>query len=379
MIPLPKSADEDATAAIQARLDRGGLVRMQGRAVYTVRRPLVVRSDTDWLLDDDVEIVRGYDGRGEAHALVQCLDAANVSIRGLRCRARDASCRGKLLHFNRVAGVRFDRLTFGQCYADWSTAIKDCCDGVATTLRFACGGGLYQDGFHLYGGRDWLVSDLEGEGGDDLFAGSNEKAGDGGFGETLPLENIRVMKIRGTSTHANLVRIRRVDGAHPVRNITVCDVAGACLGVGGIAIEGAPGYPVEDVTLSQVELDCSRNQWEGVQLAHVQGAVLDRVRVLRPWQRAFKFDGVRNVAGRELFTDGPRLADRQCVLVGERYDCDGVDLAGEFRGATHHAIVLGGKGRVTNWRLAGKVSGQRLTPLYRANCDDGDASQLEGA
>lgn len=380
MIPLPQSAADDATAAIQARLDRGGLVRMQGRAVYTVRRPLVVRSDTDWLLDDDVEIVRGFSNGGETWATVRCVDARNVAIRGLRVRSRDATCTGKQVFVNRTAGLYVERLQCGATYADWATALKDCNGVRVIDPTFDCPGAMHQDGLHIYGGGDIVAVNVRGKVGDDLVAISAERLGDDGQVEQIPMDNVRVIGVNGVSTHANLVRIRRVSGAVPVRNIVVSDVAGECLGVGGIAIEGTADSPLVDVTLSKIDIDCAHNFWEGLKATFVRGLQLDRVTVRRPSHRPFYIDGCEDVRGWGLETDGPRLPDMQCVLVAEKHDCRGVRLEGDFAGATHHGIVLGTKaGRVTNWRLAGKVSGQRLTPLYRGNCDDGDASQLEAA
>lgn len=376
MIPLPTNGD-DASAAIQQRLDRGGLVRMQGGGKYMLWRPVYVRDNTDWLLDDDVELIRGFDARGESNALVQTrAGTQNVAIRGLHAKALDG-CRGKLLFIDQTTGLKIDGLCCGHTEDDWATAIKDCVDVLATDLTFDNGGGMYRDGLHFYGGRSIRVAKVRGKSGDDLVALSNEKLGDRA-GETTPLEDVQISDVAGSSTHANVIRIRRVAGAHPVRNITIANVAGSAYGVGGIAIEGAEGFPVEDVRLAGVELDCGENDWEGLRAAFVNGLLLDRVTIGRPLNRPFYFDGCRDVIGRRLATDGPRAADRQCVLVGERHDCDGIDLAGDFGGATHHGIVMGAGGRVTNWRVAGTCRGQRLTPLYRGNCDAGDSTKLSG-
>jgi polygalacturonase len=100
----------------------------------------------------------------------------------------------------------------------------------------------------------------------------------GGAIEDVFIRNIQIGRARSALLRLDLAYKHRRDGAHPaaLRRVSASAIRCADADTYGLYLEGVPGHPVSDVSLSDITIDrCAEPVWR----RHVSGLRLDRVLV----------------------------------------------------------------------------------------------------
>jgi polygalacturonase len=283
----------------------------------------------------------------------------NIRITGGTIKTLGPANAGKHLAFAHVDGLAIRDVRFEGVTGDWNVAISSCTDVTVSGVVMNSGSQIYEDGLHFMGGERIAVTNCIIHCGDDALSFTQEAPD-----EKMDLTDVVVSNCYLWSEKANAVRIWAVEGkGRALRRIRLSNIV-AKVGTdaehsgNGIVIQDQNrAEPTSDSRISDVEidgfwLDASRN---GASPVIIDG--VDRVRLHRVvcWQPATRItiDSSRDVELTDCVVDAPRGEAAQCVIAGAKGDCTNLRIrGGAYRGARHHAIVLGAEKRVDGFEVS---------------------------
>lgn len=306
----------------------------------------------------------------------------NIRLTGGTIKTLGPANAGKHLAFVHVDGLALRDMRFEGVTGDWNVAISSCTDVTVSGVVMNSGTQVTEDGLHFMGGERIAVTNCIIHCGDDALSFTQEAAN-----EKLDLTDVVVSNCYLWSEKANAVRIWAVQGdVRALRRIRLSNIVAK---VGTDAEHAGNGILIQDLNraelaadsrISDVEidgfwLDASRNGASPVIIEGVDRVRLDRVVCWHPGTRIM-IDASRDVELADCIVDAPRGEAAQCVLVGAKGDCTNLRIrGGAYRGARHHAIVLGADKLLDGFEVSGaQITGGALSGLVLGRTKNGFVS-----
>jgi hypothetical protein len=322
-------------------------------------------------------LVRRFQGGG-INATIRNRDPdrgnKNIRVSGGIIKSHGTENSGKHLGFANVDGLAVRDMRFEGVRGDWNIAIADCTDVTVSGVVMNSGAEIGEDGLHFVGGRRIVVTNCILHSGDDALSLTQEAGGN-----SRELLDVVVSNCFLWSKKANALRIWvNGDAAHAIRRVRISNIVAktgteaAPSGI-GITIQDTAGKKrISDVDLDGFTLDARHNNGEVAVIDGVERVRLNRVIFLQPATRV-AIDSSDDVELVDCIVDAPRTEAAQCLLVGAKGPCKNLRIrGGAYRGATHHAIILGGEHAVTGFELANvQISKAKLTGLVLGNASGG--------
>jgi hypothetical protein len=263
------------------------------------------------------------------------------------------------MEFNFVKNCQFTGTRFRGIVDAWNTYFQGN-DLIISNLDIDSGDTTGEDGIHVLGGRNIIISNCHIRSGDDCVALVTS------LHSKLNIENVVIDNILGNSVSGRILALvvqDTTDGTLSISRVVVSRMIGTgptdATSNSLTLFDQLDDGLIHSISLSDIDIDCSDNGIYGAQIENVVEVLLRRLTMRSPLQHAFYISGCTKVQADYCRAIGPRQADNDGFHV---LNSAGVDLVfPTSEGSPRDGIrYTGSTGRILGQTISGE-SGDPIT------------------
>jgi BppU N-terminal domain/Glycosyl hydrolases family 28 len=355
LIPLTNSYNWQPV--IQAALDSGKKAIFIPDGDFLVNSSILIPDDVTLVMSYNTKIIRNFSGTGSSLATIRNRNLSNtnrnrnIGLFGGCIKAADSSKTGKHIAFWGVDVVKMSMITTRETFGDWTTIFRDCTDVFGDLIDIdTSGNGIYTDGLHITGGKNYTFNNLIIKSGDDCISLTVETA------EDTEIDGVTITNAHLTTRRASVVKMTTKTGTTPkIKNVRIINA----IGIGGTVGSGE-GIIIKDEDragrITDIELDiktdCANGAGVGFRLDGVD-IIKGKISIENPEGKGADISHTNNW-DLEIDVKGQRAAGVSAITLAA---VDSFELKANIENAKLHGIAVGAADLpATN----GKIKGGRI-------------------